>query len=162
MLRYYSPRKMIRIYYNQAYLKGATITNQEKRSLNTEVTIVCVSPRFSSLCPTTVSLPSETPGISDTENGISQGFPNSFCAGTPSYKVRSNRRTLSLTASIRIKWTFYNSSTKIIKCIKYTKITQKVLQHTWWAFASGSRGPSGDLRGSTAPQFGKYWYKWTE
>ena len=34
--------------------------------------IVSVSPRSGSLYPTTVSLPSDTPGISDTENGTSE------------------------------------------------------------------------------------------
>ena len=49
-----------------------TISQQKKRSQNTEVDIVCVSPRSGNLYPTTVSLPSDTPGISDTENGTSE------------------------------------------------------------------------------------------
>ena len=56
-----------------AIVKEQWTTSQEKkRSQNAEVDIVCVSPRSGNLYPTTVSLPSDTPGISDTENGTSE------------------------------------------------------------------------------------------
>ena len=38
----------------------------------TQVEIVCVSPKTGKLYPSTVSLPSDTAGISDAENGTSE------------------------------------------------------------------------------------------
>ena len=42
-------------------------SHEKKRSPNTEVDIVCVCQRSGSQDQTTVSLPSDTPGINDTE-----------------------------------------------------------------------------------------------
>ena len=53
--------------------KEQRTTIQEKKwSQNTEVDIVCVRQSSGSLCATTLSLPGDTPGISDTENGTSE------------------------------------------------------------------------------------------
>ena len=38
----------------------------------TQVDIVCVSPKTGKLYPSTVSLPCDTPGITDAENGTSE------------------------------------------------------------------------------------------
>ena len=56
---------------------------------------------------------------------IEQFFTKSLSPETPLYKMKSNRRPLRLTASTRIKLTFYNGSTKISECIKYAKNNEK-------------------------------------
>ena len=44
----------------------------EKNSQSTQVKIVCISPKTGKLYPSTVTVPSDTPGISDVEEGASE------------------------------------------------------------------------------------------